>query len=223
MIYFYIFISIFAVLAIIHLYFCYIENERYRKLTKPFVILSLAVAITFISPENFPYLYIAMYLGAIGDYLLLNEKNKFFFCLGILFFAADHILIAYSIITLTNLISFVPYFVYIIIGCVVVLAGVFGYIKKGKVSKTVSMLSIPYALILLLNTLLSILLIITKEYLLGLLLFGGYLIFIFSDIMVNYTVNTKSFKRQHFYIMLTYIVAQACIVLSLLFCAFDVL
>ena len=62
-------LGLFIVSALLHLYFCFIENEKCRRISKVFVILLLALAVLTKSDNIF--LIIALFCGNIGDIFLL--------------------------------------------------------------------------------------------------------------------------------------------------------
>ncbi|MCI7212824.1 MAG: hypothetical protein MR467_01565, partial [Bacillales bacterium] len=63
---FYVFIGLFLLISIIHLVFCFKEMEKWRKITKPFCVIILAIAIAFASPTQY-LIYIGLLFGVIGD------------------------------------------------------------------------------------------------------------------------------------------------------------
>ena len=82
--------SLFIIVALLHLYFCIIENEKYRRISKVFVILLLALAMIF-KTSNY-LLILALFLGNIGDiFLIFKEEKKWCFVVGALSFYLGHI------------------------------------------------------------------------------------------------------------------------------------
>src|SRR5574344_2655969 len=66
---------IFFIMTFIELTFCFIENEKLRKIFKifPVLILSLTFLIAF---PNYPLVNVGSLLGVVGDLILIFEKKQ---------------------------------------------------------------------------------------------------------------------------------------------------
>ena len=71
----------FALSMLIHLFFAFTENEKWRKITKPINLLFLTLAALIILPTH-PLIYIGALMGMIGDILLLRNHHKPSFIIG---------------------------------------------------------------------------------------------------------------------------------------------
>ena len=64
-------IALFAVLSLVHLYACYFKLRRLRALTKPGLLLLLAVFYLAFAPTFKPHVFFALLFGMAGDILLI--------------------------------------------------------------------------------------------------------------------------------------------------------
>ena len=126
-----VFLIIFGVVSLIHLFFCYKENELYRRITKTFCVLFLGVAAVCFMPTQ-PIVYIATFLGVVGDFFLIWKKNKLFFSIGTAAFIGGHVL---YLIKMISLLSYqIPWYGYLIFALILACGAIFG-IKVFTVEK----------------------------------------------------------------------------------------
>ena len=69
----FVFIGLFLVCSIWHIYFCVKGPSSLRKATKCFCVLFLAIAVAIAVPQ-YPLIYIGLLCGVLGDLLLLSRK-----------------------------------------------------------------------------------------------------------------------------------------------------
>src|SRR5574344_2967443 len=110
---FIVFLSLFCVTSCVHLYFCFVVNEKLRKITKPFCLAFLSIAVTCLIP-NYPLVYCALYMGFVGDIFLLFPKKSITFSFGTVSFFIGHVL--FSIQMLISLSYVMPWWFYAIEG-----------------------------------------------------------------------------------------------------------
>lgn len=204
---------IFLVLCIFELIFAFREMEKHRIIVKPFLMLSLAISSFFALPDN-TFMVIALICAMIGDILVVLPDKKLF-SIGVLFFFAGHVLYILEVIlhcmkgqlSLSQIIVLISVFVVIFISS-------FMFIFR-KIAK-----NIPEGLgmSLYFGTLFSVLstmCIATSGfgYFMWLTIIGS-VCFIISDCLLMYFKYGKKPKRHHFYIMLTYLLAQSLIVVG---------
>ncbi len=96
------FIAYFAVLSIVHLFFCYFEIRPYRVMTKPLIMLSLAVFYACAAKSVDYVVLTALICGLAGDVLLIPEKDGRFFIPGALSFTLGHALYCLAIFRRTE-------------------------------------------------------------------------------------------------------------------------
>jgi len=213
----FVFLGLFIVSAITHLIFCFFENEKYRKISKPFTIPFLVVALILIAP-NYPLIYLFPIFSWIGDiFLIWKKKHLAFFVAGTFSFIIGHTMILIQmIIILSNSASNLPVTFYVVLGIFFALVVALFYQLTGKRVGRIALLGSFYMPYLLLVGLFSILVIgAVPESFTILLTFIGYAFFIFSDAFLIFTSFIKDKKRRDFYVMSTYFLGEVLITLGL--------
>lgn len=212
-----IFLALFIIVSLVHLYFCFKMIPLYRKVTKPLCLLFLGTAFLFLSPSNY-FIWISCYLSMIGDLLLIKNKVAKYFIVGAIIFALAHTLNA------INQISLLPFsidwLIYVIVGFLILFVGIISFCttKRKENKKAISAVGSSYACFHLLNIVLSIILLVNGENLACLLILGGYIVYVISDFIVNYVTNKHDIPRRDFYIMITYLLGQCSIYFGLAMC-----
>ena len=209
----YVFLGLFILASIIQLIFAFLEKEKYRRIEKPFLLLflSLFAVVTF---PNHPFIYVATICGLLGDIFVILKPKRFLyfgalaFFLGFVFYALEALLFILN--------GNVSWIMWVVIGVYYAAMMIFIIFTIGKrlVHKNRDLVGLGLYLSALL-TLLPILVYTTSQY--GHAMFLaiiGNVFFIFSDFTIVYTKFVKKFKRYDFYVMLTYLLAQALIVLG---------
>ncbi|MFA6755244.1 MAG: lysoplasmalogenase [Bacilli bacterium] len=204
---------LFIIFFLIEVFFGFIEDETKRKRFKIIPLLIASITIIIIAP-NYPLIYMGAIFGLIGDALLIKEEKKIFFLLGTLSFFLGHICYLIAIILETNF-NFVWWYIFIIIGsCFFVDLGLFPLLRKFS-DKTTCICGGIYIFTLLMNLVTGITfsVLYSPFYILFSL---GYALFMISDSMVMTKNFIKQFKRDDFYIMITYLLAQILLISGLL-------
>lgn len=204
--------TFFAIFCLGHLSTCYIEKELPRKVSKIFIIPLLLLGLIISKTFHF-LLYAGLILGWIGDVCLIFTGKKKFFVIGAISFGLGHLAYISSTIMLffqKYTLSTIPYWIYIILTIVAVAFILFTTLRIKKKVGLVSYLGAFYFYILVVAILTSVL---TNRYILSL----GFAIFMISDSILSIARFAHPIKRQHFYIMSTYIVAQTLICLSFIY------
>lgn len=213
-------LSIFGVISLIHLVFCYFEKEKARKITKVFCMVALGAAAIVQKPDA-PLIYVGAFLSAIGDFFLLEPKNIKRFVAGTICFLAGHVcyFTQFAIYATPNM----PVWGFVLIAVGLISAGfiLFPITYKIAREKLVAYLGGVYMTNLAFMVLCGIHLIIFlanhgHSPLPGILLCAGYVAFLVSDSLLTQTTYVKDIKRRDFPIMLTYLIGEACIVIALL-------
>lgn len=210
-------LGLFAVASVVHLYFCKTEQEKARKISKPFPMIFLVPAIMLLVPE-YPLIWMFPLLSLLGDvFLIFKKKNMGFFVAGSVLFFFGHLcnLIQLTIFLFQSdtKIPFIAYFIFAI-ALALIIRFVFPLTKRyaGKLA----LLANVYMPILVFIGVFSLL--VTAAYAdsyQGLLITLGYIFFIFSDGFLLYSNFIKDVKQSHFYIMTTYFVGELLISLGL--------
>ena len=204
---------IFLILSTISLYYCYKENQKLRKIRKPFPILSLITLLMAVA-INEPILYLALICGLIGD-LFLISFNKRMFLAGLSFFLIEHFINFYALYRLTNVFNNYFYLVYGILLFVVPIISSIVFKKFAKPLFTVT--GRIYMATLLMHIISSIYLTVATNNLLLICYTFGYLMFLISDSLIAQKRFIAPFKKIQFFVMITYYIAQALIYIPLLF------
>lgn len=204
-----VFWTLFSVYCLIHLGTCFLEKERLRKITKVFIIPFLMIGL-FITKTYNLFLFIGLTLGWIGDIFLLFTNKKQFFIVGATAFGFGHI--AYICATVQVFInkytfSDIPLWAIITLTILAIVFLILTFTKTKKHLGKLSFLIAFYFYILIIAILTAY---ITSYYLLSI----GFAIFVISDSILSINKFVRPIKRDHFYIMSTYILAQTLIVIS---------
>lgn len=212
------FLSLYFITGIVHLLLCYFDLKLARKISKPFILFFLFLATLFYVRNNI-LISIACLMSCIGDTLMIYKKYKPVFLLAGACFITEHVL---NIASMVKLLPYsVPYWVYIIIALIdiVFIVSIF-FISKRNV---VIFLTSGFLSFHIMCIGFSFTLIERHYYLYGSLIFIGYLFYFLSDYMIYYFLYVKPNKRNHFYVMLTYLIAQSLIILSLTYGSINIL
>lgn len=204
---------IFLILSTISLYYCFKENDKKRKIYKPFPIMSL-ISLLMIVLINEPILYLALFCGLIGDLFLLSFDKKMFMA-GLLFFLCEHAINFYALYHYTGI--FNNYF-YLIFGILIVVLPTLASIFLKKFAKPVfTIVGGIYMSALIMQ-------IVSASYIysvtgnpLFISYIIGYILFLISDSLIAQKRFIKPFKKIQFLLMITYYIAQYMIYVPMIF------
>lgn len=212
------FLVLYFVISIVHLFLCYFRKGLARKITKPFIYLFLALALFFYA-SDFPLLYVACILSMLGDIFMIYRKKIPMFILAGLCFTAEHVL---NIISQVSLLSFIiPWWVFLLCPLFILIVGLTFYTITHK--NVIVLLAASFMSMHLLNIIFSFFLIGDRQFLYGTIIYVGYLVYLLSDYLIYHFLFVKKNKRDHFYVMLTYIIGQSMILLSLTYASINIL
>lgn len=222
--------SVFSIIALIllclvfitHLVFCFIENEKLRRITKVLCIPMLALLVLSFNLDAHNHfipwqVYAGLLCAWLGDIFLIGREKGWALISGTGCFAVCHIF--YIWIVISKVAFFNAHFVsYILLGIIFVITFVGGFLALKKKAGTLSVGSGLYFGLLVSELYLFIVLAIVSKLPISYLGIGGMLLHIASDVFLVYTIFYKpDFKRRHFYIMATYLASQTMITLALIF------
>ncbi len=210
-----VFFSLFLLISIVHLLFCFFEKEKLRKISKPFCVLLLSIAIIFISPSEY-FIYVGLLFGVVGDILLLKKHKVWPLVIGTFFFFLNHCFFVIEAIKLCFPINdFIYFFMafFPILFCLITYYPFKKVFRQGQLtfggSIYCSFLSLDFLMMLVLS-------IMYKPKYLLISSLGGFA-FIASDIFLCYTLFIKDVKRRDFFIMALYLIGQTLISFGLAF------
>lgn len=207
----------YSMMGIIHLLFCYLEKETWRKKTKPiimFILLAMIIGYGIEKGISVWFVLLAVVASCIGDMILLfDEKQKLFLVGGFFFFLGY---LFYLIQIIVELPFTVPWYFYVL---TLFFLGVWLAITYPKMKSTSQKISIwisIYSFILVVGIAFSCITILIKVTLGNFLIFFGFLTFMISNTILVYSIYIHQLKRCHFYRMLSYVIAQALLVIGIL-------
>ena len=211
-----VFFGLFILVSIIHLVFCFIENEKFRRITKPACLALLAIAAILYNPTN-PFIYIGAFVCMVADIFLIFKDDMKWLLIGTGCFFVGHV---FYMIALTNALPFqFPWWAYILQFSVPAMM-MFILFPLTERLGFASLIGNFYMVYLLFMIILGIVYIVNVPWNLtaGILFLVGYLTFFASDVLIIvFKFKRYPVRRSHFYIMITYLVAQALIVCALCF------
>ena len=209
----YVFFGLFVVASITHLVFCFFEKELGRKITKCMTTGFLGIALIFAVPFE-PLIYIGLFLGCLGDGLLLKKHKVWPFFVGMLSFLAGHIL---YIAELMKICSPLHWGYFVATGVYLVLFPIlfFPFAKKISHQRKLSVVGSVYFGILSLDLIWSLVACFHGHVDFCLLSVFGSICFLASDAFLTKTLFKKDVRRRDFYIMSTYLLAQAFVTVGL--------
>jgi uncharacterized membrane protein YhhN len=205
------FIALFIAAAVTHLMSIFTGSDRVRKATKV-CLLPLLLAVYMASAKNF---FTAVLLAIVfdwgGDVLLLRSDEKKFFRLGLFCFLAGHLCYIFTLIKFTGTFNGRALAVSAMVAAVLSV-GALRLISPGK---DMRLPVIAYMVVLELMVFGSLQLLLYRGDLIGAVIFGGSLCFLFSDTVLGYFIFRILPKYGDAVIMLPYILAQTGIVWGL--------
>ena len=212
-------IALFAVLSLVHLYACYFKLRRLRALTKPGLLLLLAVFYLAFAPTFKPHVFLALLFGMAGDILLISDGRQMRFIIGAACFSIGHVLYGYTLFCTTGafaaspglwlpLVPALPYAAAIIL----IARRLSPYVRERHLRK---LMPVYLGLVGAVNigawlTLFAALRAeaMPQAFAASLLVLGS-LLFLVSDTVLSCSMFMRKPSHANFYVMLTYISAQA--------------
>ena len=217
----YVFLAAYAVLSAAHLYFSWIDDRKGRAWTKPFLLVLLAGYYALSSDKLLVVLLLALLTSWLGDVLLIPRGHGWFAAGGISFMLSHFLFIAVYVENISfTLVPWVP---------AVILAVVY----YGISAKIISMLW-PYApkkmravmyVYLLANSTMNVfafMQMVTTLHPGAIVAYIGAVLFFISDctfFLVRYYEPKRLIFKDHFTVMLTYIVGEFLITQGILMLA----
>ena len=204
---------LFLAASVVQLVLAFLELEKYRRIEKPFC-LGLLTAFAAITLPTHHFIYLATFLGMLGDIFVILPNKKFFylgafaFFLGFVFYGIEALAIYMG--------GNVPvYMVAVMLGVYITMVVFLGFFIGPKLTSNMGECVGIGLYLSPIFTLISIMIYATAHG--GGLIFLsliGIIFFLISDLTITFTKFVKKFKRYDFYIMGTYLIAQLLIVLG---------
>lgn len=206
----YIFLGLFTVFSLCHLYFSWIDNKRGRAITKPFLLIFLILYYVF-ATSNLSYLLLfALITSWLGDVLLI-PKGHIWFSAGGTSFGASHILfiLVYSTQIIYASVSWIP-----VVIAVIIYAAIVGAVMKTIWSDTPKPMRATMALYLLANgtmNVFALMQLLSNHSGGSWIAYIGAVLFFISDctlFLVRYYPKKQIIFKKHFTVMLTYLLGE---------------
>jgi len=208
-----VFIALYLCISFVNIFFAFRENEKVRKATKPFCLITLTLAVLFWQSAAI-FLIIGLVLDLIGDVLLIWKKKTKIFLIGSACFFLGHIF--YTIQAFALFGSLLSWEFYVILCFSLLVFNLLGFRFTRRITKTngLTILSNIY-----ISSLLFTLIIFFAGCFVGyeaylLIASLGMIAFVSSDFIILFTKFLRKVKRQEFFIMFLYLLAQFMIVMG---------
>lgn len=206
-------IILFLIVSILHVISCYKEITKLRNITKPLLMPILIFNFLFNGKDINTIIILALFFGFLGDVFLIKSKNSKFFIMGLLSFLIGHIFYIVELFKNINFKNF--YFIYLFSLLIPILISYFVYNKIKNYLGSFKAPVIIYIFIIATMLCLSIFYFLTNTTSLPLIAMLGAILFVLSDSILSISTFKGSFKRDSFFIMITYIMAQFLLSYSL--------
>ncbi len=212
----YIYLVIFILTTLIHLYATYSNNRPFRNVTKGFIILSLLGFYHTSASDPSWFIIIAILLSWIGDLLLIPKGKKWFIAGGISFMIS-HVFFILGYNELFDIAS-VPIYVIVPIGALYVFLVIAIFLRlKQYLPKA---FIIPMMFYLMVNGTMNCFAWYRMVASFGIdaiiTTIGSVLFFISDTALFFVDFNKNSIMKSHFLVMLTYSLGVFLIILGLI-------
>ena len=185
--------------------------ERVRVWTKP-LLMPLLGLFYYLAPGDSPWIYSALLFAWLGDIALLKH-SKVFFMLGLVSFLVGHLCMSTHVVGLlsTSLTAAAPVAIFIVILSLAL--GLFNYLRPHLGSLKLPVLA--YCLVLANKGCLALILMWQIPNAYTALVAVGALVFMVSDFTLAINRFVKPIQKAHLWVMSSYTLAQAMMVLGL--------
>lgn len=208
----YVFLAIFIVSAVIHLYASKKDNKPLRAKTKPFLLLALLGWYCLSVPNPLPIVIAAIIASWLGDVLLIPKGVKWFAIGGVSFFIS-HLCFIFAYNAYIDF-SVIPAWAIVLAAAAYLTASILVF--RGLKPHLPKQLFYPMFGYLLCNGAMNcfaLYQLLTAVNAATVVTFIGALLFFVSDSTLFYVRFKKdSIFKTHFVVMLTYIIAEFLIV-----------
>lgn len=206
-------LALFGIAVVVQLVFAFLELEKYRRIEKPF-LLGILTAFAAVTLPNHPLIYVATFLGMIGDIFVILPKKPFFY-LGAAAFFLGFVMYALEALVVYMACNVPLFMILVIVGTYIVMFFMFAFFVGPKIKLSRGE---QIGLGLYLSPLVTLVVIMVFTAVKGgammYLSLIGSIFFLSSDLLITYTKYVKKFKRYDFFIMGTYLIAQFLIVIG---------
>ena len=212
----YVFLAIFIIATVIHLYASNKKDTKLRNITKPFILLSLIGFYLFTASSVSVVITLALVFSWLGDILLIKKGLKWFVAGGVGFLISHFLLIAGY--TKDINFSYIPKIIIILIPILFIGLVTFIFYKlKLHFPKKIFFLLYGYLLINGFMNCFAIYRLISEPSIATVSTAVGAALFFLSDTILFFVRFKKdSIFKTHFLVMFTYSIGKFLIVFGLL-------
>ncbi len=210
------FLIVYCFVALTNLFFCFMENEKLRKASKPFCMISLIVFALAFDAKNI-WLWLSLLLAWIGDVLFIFKKKKLFVVVGMFAFLLAHVFYLFEFGYIFKSISqdlFNSYCFFLRFYPLFVIPGLPISFILSKKDITLTIVGSIYQSVLIMVFASAIFALANNASIYFILIAIGAVLYFTSDFFNAYTMFIKRMKKRELIIMSTYLLAQAFICLG---------
>ena len=209
-----VFLVLLAVSSVIHLYGSWVKKEKLRIVTKPMLLLFIILYYVTGGVHVIPLLIAALVASWLGDVLLMPKGNAWFTAGGIAFMLAHFLFIAVYVPQVAF--SHVNWFITVPVA--IAYYSISAFIIHLLIPTTPKKMQVPMYVYLLANSTMNVfalMQLISNPCAGSAVAYIGAVLFFVSDctlFIVRYYKKPEIIFRQHFTVMLTYILGEFMIV-----------
>ncbi len=208
------FLIFYACVSVLNIVFCILENERWRKITKPFCLLGL-IGFVFVTDLSHIWLWVSLILAWLGDVFFIFKKKKAFVVIGMIFFLLSHVfyLCEYGyIFQSTNAEIYANYCFFLRFYPLFVIPAIPVSYFLSKKDTRLTVIGSLYQSVLIMVFAGSIFALASGYSLYFLFVTFGTVLYYISDFFNAFTLYIKKLRKRELIIMSTYLLAQFLIV-----------
>ncbi|MDR1900474.1 MAG: lysoplasmalogenase [Treponema sp.] len=204
-------LGLFAVTAAVHLCAILTGKRRLRRISKVCLMPFLIFYYISQAERPFPVVVLGAVFGWAGDILLIWISRVRYFRMGLAGFLLGHLCYILSMLYLAGGVH-LPALVISAAGAVPLGLLILRRIKPDRAMRIPAVL---YGIIIELMVISALQLMLARTDSRGLAVFVGSLLFLISDTVLGYLTFRTTTRGGSFFVMLTYIAAQSCIIIGL--------
>lgn len=210
----YVYLALFIITSIVHLYYSYERNDRGRAATKGFpLMMLLGYYIESVATPSWT-LIAALLMSWLGDMLLIGKGTKWFTFGGFAFMASHALFIPTYLKNMPAIgTAWIIYVTLAYIGITIALSVLILSVIETKALRVG--MPIYFLFNCMMNASACLRFFGRRDIMSAITLFGA-LLFLISDVTLFYVRFNPSSKRSHFPVMITYILGEFLIVAGLI-------
>lgn len=213
----YIFLTLFLVFSLLHLIASFVNKQKYRAMTKPFILLFILLYYLFAADSKNPVLIAALATSWLGDVLLIPKGTKWFVSGGLSFMVSHFCFIVVYVLQMDfSAVKIVPVVLAALV-YIALVALVFKFLAPHIEKKFLCGGMVYYLLCNATMNVFAFMLLLSNPCAATVLAYIGAVCFFASDSLLFYNdFYPKTLWRRHFPVMLTYIIAEIFITQGML-------